>query len=416
MDRLAKIEQFYNSFREISRLFHSSANPQEVLEVVVWKAVEAVGAKGAVLRLLNEATQELELVASYGLSQAYLAKGPVYNRNTRHDLDYANRIIIIEDMAADPRIQYPMEAEQEGVRMLVDVPLLFREQLAGRLRIFLDQARPFASDEKDFLESVAQLCACSIEKSRLMEAQKFKYDLLALHTEKLSALGRMAAGIAHEINNPLAGILLYSSNLFKKVTEDGPLREGLGIIMRETQRCKSIIQELLEFARDQESHKAPADVTGIIQKSLNILENEFRLRHIRIEKDFAPDLGESCVDANQVEQVFVNLLLNAAQAIDDKGEITIRSRMDRARQEVVVDVIDTGCGIPAEHLGRIFEPFFSTKKNGSGLGLAVSFGIIQNHQGRLEVVSLPGQGSRFRVVLPALQKSPNSESHDCGTR
>jgi signal transduction histidine kinase len=416
MDRFAKIECFYNSFREISRLFHSSANPQEVLDVVVWKAAEAVDAKGAVLRLVNEATQELELVAAYGLSQAYLAKGPVYNKNTRHDLDHVNRIILIEEMATDTRIQYPREAEREGVRMLVDVPLLFREQLAGRLRIFFEQARPFADDEKDFLESVAQLCACSIEKARLMEAQKFKYDLLALHTEKLSALGRMAAGIAHEINNPLAGILLFSSNLFKKVPDEGPLKEGLGIIMRETQRCKFIIQELLEFARDQEPHKVPANISTIIQQSLNILENEFRLRHIRIEKDFAADLGDCCVDANQLEQVFVNLLLNAAQAIDDKGEITIRSRMDRARREIVVDVIDTGCGIPDELLGRIFEPFFSTKKNGSGLGLAVSFGIIQNHQGRLEASSQPGQGSQFRVVLPVIQKSPSSESHDCGTR
>jgi signal transduction histidine kinase len=408
MDRFTKIERFYNSFREISRLFHSSANPQEVLDVVVWKAAEAVDAKGAVLRLVNEATQELELAAAYGLSQDYLDKGPVYDRSSRHDLDHEKRIIIIDNLATDPRVQYPREAEQEGVRMLVDVPLLFREHLAGRLRIFLDQARPFADDEKDFLESVAQLCACSIEKARLMEAQKSKYDLLALHTEKLSALGRMAAGIAHEINNPLAGVLLFSSNLFKKVPQEGPLKEGLGIIMRETQRCKIIIQELLEFARDKEPHKAPASITTIIRKSLNILENEFRLRHIRVEKDLAADLGDSCVDANQLEQVFVNLLLNAAQAIEDQGTITVRSHMDRARREIVVDVMDTGCGIPAEHLDRIFEPFFSTKKNGSGLGLAVSFGIIQNHQGRLEVTSQPSRGSQFTVALPVTQGSPKA--------
>jgi len=405
MERSAKIEFFYNSFREISRLFHSSASPQEVLDVVAWKAVQAVDAKGAVLRLVNETTQELELVASYGLSQTYLDKGPVYSSKAGHNLDHEKRIIVIEDMAADPRVQYPKEAEREGVRMLVDVPLLFRENIAGRLRIFLERARPFGDDEKDFLESVAQLCACSIEKARLVEAQKSKYDLLSLHTEKLSALGRMAAGIAHEINNPLAGILLYSSNLYKKVPEEGPLKEGLGIIMRETQRCKLIIKELLEFARDQEPHIAPASITAILQKSLTILENEFLLRHIQIEKDFAVDLLDICVDANQLEQVFVNLLLNASQAIGDKGRITLRTRMDPARAEIIVDVIDTGCGIPQEHLGRIFEPFFSTKKNGSGLGLAVSFGIIQNHQGRLEVTSTPRQGSQFKVILPANPKA-----------
>ena len=171
--------------------------------------------------------------------------------------------------------------------------------------------------------------------------------------------------------------------------------------MRETQRCKFIIQELLEFARDKEPRKIPASITTILQKSLNILENEFRLRHIRIEKDLTSALPESCIDANQLEQVFVNLLLNAAQAIDDNGTITIRTRMNPARHELVVDIIDTGCGIPTENFSKIFEPFFSTKKNGSGLGLAVSFGIIKNHQGRLEVSSRPGQGSQFTVALPA---------------
>jgi signal transduction histidine kinase len=204
----------------------------------------------------------------------------------------------------------------------------------------------------------------------------------------------------------LAGILLFSSNLHKKVPDKGPLKDGLAIIMRETQRCKSIIQGLLEFARDREPRKVAASIPTIIHKALKIMENEFRLRHIRIEKDFAADLRESCIDADQMEQVFINLLLNAAQAIDDSGVITIRCRMDSTPQAIVIEVIDTGCGIPAEHLDRIFDPFYSTKKNGSGLGLAVSFGIIQSHQGRLEVSSQPAQGSKFTVWLPIAEEIP----------
>jgi signal transduction histidine kinase len=184
------------------------------------------------------------------------------------------------------------------------------------------------------------------------------------------------------------------------------LKEGLEIIMQETQRCKSIIQGLLDFASDKEPRKTLADITTIIQQSLNILENEFRLRHISIVKDFARSPQDSCVDANQLEQVFVNLLLNAAQAIDDNGTITIRSRPNPARREIAVDVIDTGCGIPPENLSKIFEPFFSTQKNGSGLGLAVSFGIIKNHGGRLEVSSRPGEGAQFTVTLPLVPDQP----------
>jgi len=397
------LEVFYNTFREVSKVVHSSSDLKEVLDLVVWKATEALNAKGAILRILNLDTEKLELSAAYNLSDAFLSKGLVSKKNLITDLYRQSRVIVILDIHHDPRIHYPQEAEREGVRMVLDTSLSFRNHIAGILRIYFAEARAVSDEERDFLVSLADQCALAIEKNRLIEAQKSKYDLLALQTEKLSALGRMAAGIAHEINNPLAGILLFSSNLFKKVPDEGPLKEGLGIIMRETQRCKFIIQELLEFARDKEPRKTSANITTIIQKSLNILENEFRLRHIRIEKDFAPDLQDSCVDANQLEQVFVNLLLNAAQAIDDNGTITIRSRMNSARREIAVDVIDTGCGIPAEHLGQIFEPFFSTKKNGSGLGLAVSFGIIKNHQGRLEVFSRPGQGAHFTVALPLTQ-------------
>jgi signal transduction histidine kinase len=404
----ADIQVFYDTFREVSKMVHSSTNLKEVLDLVVWKATEALRAKGAILRILNLVTNELELSAAFNLSEAYLAKGPVTQKNLITDLHRQSRVIVIEDLHHDPRIHYPQEAESEGIRMVLDTSLSFREHIAGILRIYFGEVRPVADKERDFMVSLADQCAIAIEKARLIEAQKSKYDLLALHTEKLSALGRMAAGIAHEINNPLAGILLFSSNLFKKVDDEGPLKEGLGIIIRETQRCKFIIQELLEFARDKEPHKAPASITAIIQKSLNILENEFRLRHIQIEKILTAELGDSCVDSNQLEQVFVNLLLNAAQAIDDQGKITIRSRIDHARREIAVDVIDTGCGIPTEHLGRIFEPFFSTKKNGSGLGLAVSFGIIQNHQGRLRVSSQPGRGSHFTVVLPIAEETPRT--------
>jgi len=404
------IEVFYNTFREISKAVHSSTDLKEVLDLAVWKATDALGAKGAILRILNLDTDELELSAAYNLSESYLAKGPVTQKSLIIDLYKEKRVVVIEDIYHDPRITYPLEVEREGIRLVLDTSLSFRDRIAGILRIYLSEVRPVSEGERDFLVSLADQCAIAIEKARLIEAQKSKYDRLALQTEKLSALGRMAAGIAHEINNPLAGILLFSSNLHKKVPDKGPLKEGLAIIMRETQRCKSIIQGLLEFARDREPQKAAASLPAIIHKALNIMENEFRLRHIRIEKDFAPDLRESCIDADQMEQVFINLLLNAAQAIDDNGVITIRSRMSSNLQTIVIEVIDTGCGIPAEHLDRIFDPFYSTKKNGSGLGLSVSFGIIQSHQGRLEVSSQPGRGSKFTVWLPIAEGTPETRT------
>jgi signal transduction histidine kinase len=210
----------------------------------------------------------------------------------------------------------------------------------------------------------------------------------------------MAAGIAHEINNPLAGILLFSTNMRKKAPEDGTIREGLEIIIRETQRCKGIIQDLLEFSRDKEPKKVFAGINDIIEKSLNILNNEFRLRHISIEKDLADDMPDIPLDINLMQQVLVNLLINAVEAIQENGKINIRSFMSPDQRVEKIEIADTGRGIPGNHLVKIFDPFFSTKKNGTGLGLAVSYGIVQKHDGHIHVSSEPEQGTSFTIEIP----------------
>ena len=399
----SKISVFYNTFREISSLVHSSSDVREILELVVWKASEMLNAKGALLRILNLQTKEFELSAAYGLSETYLSKGPVTQQNIINDYYKKKPFAIIDDILTDKRIQYPREAHQEGIRMILDLPLVFRDNIAGLLRVYFPALRQFEEDEHDFAVALAQQCACAIDKARLIEEQQARYDQLALHTEKLSALGRMAAGIAHEINNPLAGILLYSSNLYKKIPDDSLLKEGMEIIIREAQRCKIIIQDLLEFARDREPKKAMADINQVIDHAVEMLENEFLLRHIQLKIAYSKNLKTGMLDENQLQQVFVNLFLNAAHAIDQDGTIEIRTRPDSAGEHVIIEVQDSGCGIPTEHLNKIFEPFFSTKKNGSGLGLAVSYGIIRNHQGELTVESQPGKGTCITITLPMRQ-------------
>jgi signal transduction histidine kinase len=200
--------------------------------------------------------------------------------------------------------------------MMLDVPLSVDYDILGIMRIFLAEERVFTDDEMSFMIYIAEQCACAIQKARFIEQQKAKYDQLALQTEKLSALGRMAAGIAHEINNPLAGILLFSTNMAKKVPPEGPLKSGLDTIVRETVRCKSIIQELLEFSRDREPRKIVTDVNEVIKKALIILENEFHLKHIRLEQELDERIERMCLDVNQIELVFVNFLINAVLATD----------------------------------------------------------------------------------------------------
>jgi two-component system NtrC family sensor kinase len=399
------IEAFYHIFRDISKSVHSSSDVKEVLDLVVRKSCEVVKAKGAILRILNLETSELDLSAAYGLSEEYLSKGHISSKNRLYALYRFNKVFVIKDVQTDPRVMYREAAKLEGIRMMLDLPLTIENNFIGIIRIFFSQLRDFSEEELNFLVSISEQCALALDKARLIEKQKAQYMQLSLQTEKMAALGRMAAAIAHEINNPLAGILLFSTNLAKKAPQEGPFKEGLGIIIHETIRCKSIIQELLEFSREREPQKALKNINDVMNKALSILENEFRLHHISTEKALSAGLPDTLLDINQMEQVFVNLLLNAVEAIQEKGVITIKSYLDRSQTCAIIEIIDTGCGIAPDDLNKIFEPFFSTKPKGTGLGLAVSYGIVRNHQGDIKVSSQPGSGTCFTIEIPVTREA-----------
>jgi signal transduction histidine kinase len=400
MTASTKFENYFLVFRDIIRAMHSSTSLKEVLHVVVTKSAEVLDAKGALLRILNKDTNQFDVRAAWGLGERYLSKGPVTTEKLLADTRELHKVKIISDIWHAPRVEYPQEAWDEGIRMIIDVPLAVTEQMIGLIRIYLTEQRDFSDDELDFIITVAQQCACIIERVQLMENQQARFDHLATQMDKMSSLGRMAAGIAHEINNPLTGILLYSSNMSKKVPAGGSIDEGLNIIIQETQRCKTIIQGLLEFARDREPQMVSASVNDIMEKALGIVDNEFRLRHVTKNVQLAGGMLRTMLDENQIEQVFINLLLNALHAVEGNGIITVKSGVDSVREKVRVEISDNGCGIAANEIKKIFEPFYSTKNKGTGLGLAVSYGIVKNHEGDIQVFSIPGKVTRFTVELP----------------
>ncbi len=400
----------YKAFRDIISVVHSSIHLEDVMDLVAWKATEILDAKGAILRLLNIDTDELEISAYYGISEAYLAKGPVSHHRTITDVCRQKKVITIEDILNDPRVQYPQEARAEGYRFIIDVPLSVADDVVGILRLYFSEVHHFSEVELDWIIAIAEQCSCALGKARLIDTYEFKYHELATQTEKLTALGRMAAGIAHEINNPLAGVLLYSSNMIKKVPKGDALEEGLQVIIDETIRCRKIIQELLEFSKGREPTKVPTNINDIIDKAMNILENEFLLNRIEVGKNLDPELPDIMADGSQMEQVFVNLLINAVQAVPEGGTIQVKSSLNEAESSVSIEVKDNGPGIGRKEQAKIFEPFFSTKPNGTGLGLSVSYGIVRNHQGNISVESLPGGGTRFLIKIPFTQKD-SKEMH-----
>lgn len=405
MEPQISFDHYYRVLRDISTSLRSDNLVKDVLDTLVRKSAEALNAQGAFLLILNLESHQLEQCASVGLGELgekYLFRNPIPKEQIITDLCRTNKIIVIPDIMHDSRIQFPQQAAAEGFRMAIDAPLCIGDDIIGILRLYLTEPRELHEEELHLLNLIAEQGAFAIGKAQLLEGQRSRYDQLALQTEKLSALGRLAAGVAHEINNPLAGILLFSSNMLKKVPEPGPIRDGLELIVQETIRCKRIIQELLEFSRESEPNVESANLNDTLERALHILDNELKLRHIQLVKRLSGRLPEVLMDKNQIEQVVVNLLMNAVQAIEEQGVITISSEGLPGDEGVRVTLSDTGCGIPPENITRIFEPFFSTKVKGTGLGLAVSYGIIKKHQGRIYATPGPGgKGAVFTLEIPA---------------
>jgi two-component system, NtrC family, sensor kinase len=221
-----------------------------------------------------------------------------------------------------------------------------------------------------------------------------------VQSEKLASLGKMAAGVAHEINNPLTSILLNTHLLLEKNPVDPAARESLTMIADETSRCAQIVRGLLEFSRMTPSRTAPASVNDIVDRTVQLLEKQALIRNIVILKNLEPGLPPLELDKNKIQQVFSNLTINACEAMAEGGTLTVTSRSSADGLGVEVEFADTGVGIPKENLSKLFDPFFSTKSFGTGLGLAVSYGIVRRRGGTIEVRSDVGRGSAFTVKLP----------------
>lgn len=223
-----------------------------------------------------------------------------------------------------------------------------------------------------------------------------------LQADKLASIGQLAAGVAHEINNPLGIILGYTQLLIREEPEGTERREDLKTIEKHTRTCKTIVEDLLSFARRSHTKKEPTSLHEIIEEVLSVVRHNLELRRIRVDVRFDPEVRAVVVDKDKMRQVFMNLIMNAQQAIGKDGRISIGTFLDDDGKHVRVSVSDTGVGIDPRHLPRIFDPFFTTKSTGegTGLGLSVSYGIVKDHGGEILVESEPGKGSVFTVLLP----------------
>ncbi len=221
-------------------------------------------------------------------------------------------------------------------------------------------------------------------------------------SEKMASLGQLAAGVAHEINNPLTGVLFYASLLLERGDLDTNAKQDLGYIVEDANRCRNIVKSLLVYSRSADSQKNIVQINEIVLKSLKLIRDQKKFQNIRIQKYLAEDLMLINADTNKLNQVVINLVINAADAITGNGTITLNTYRDKPNKKVFLEIKDTGSGIPHTNLSKIFDPFFTTKEVGksTGLGLSIVYGIIEEHGGKISVKRTGAKGTTFVMEFP----------------
>lgn len=277
-------------------------------------------------------------------------------------------------------------------------------KIQGEIR-YMDTVRFPLLDYKGDITGVCSIARDVTEQKQLQSA--------VLHSEKLAAIGKLAAGVAHELNNPLTGILTFAEELKMDADPLDPIVEDFNIIIHEAMRCRQIVRDLLDYARLEKPQRKKRNINTVIERSLSLVQRQAAFHDVFIDLHLGLNLPDVNVDSNQMQQVFLNLIMNAAEAMKNEGTITISSGVIDQGHTVEVSVKDQGHGISPEKLQEIFEPFFSTKgQQGNGLGLSVVQGIVEQHGGKIKVESQAGVGSTFTVVLPAVRIENRSVTNE----
>ncbi|MDD5284588.1 MAG: ATP-binding protein [Desulfuromonadaceae bacterium] len=276
------------------------------------------------------------------------------------------------------------------------VPVSSRDELGELSEAFNLMTNNLGNARKELEEWGASLELKVEERTRevkIIENQLFR-------SEKLASLGQLVAGIAHEINNPLTGILLFASIVSSDKRLDPALIADIDRIISETSRCADIVKRLLEFSRESVAHKESFSLNKKMEEVIALMYQHPNFQNINFIKVCAPYLPDVIADPAQIQQVLVNLFINASQAMPEGGDLKLSTRMSPDGGYVCIEIKDTGHGIPEENLNRIFDPFFTTKTDGTGLGLSISYGIVENNGGKLEVKSRVDEGTAFTLMLP----------------
>lgn len=396
----------------------------EILRAVLKGVTKNIGFDRARLYLINEKRNCLECKMAVGVDEDEI-KGITLPLDV-DDSILARSVIekrpfIVRDVAKDTRVNKTLK-EKFNLKSLIVVPVMTKEKVFGA--ISADNVKPHKKISKEAFESVialSQQASLAIHhafrykelkelsqkmEERIKEAQNElrKTEMELFRAEKLAALGQLAAGFAHEIRNPLTSINLLIQSLIEKLPKNETYIEDLNVIEGEIERIDEIINQFLRFAKPSQPILERIEIIPILEEVLQLLKLQIEKQKIIVKREFSK-LPPIIIDKEQIRQVFLNLILNAIQAMPDGGELKLGGQLSGEGRFVKLQFKDSGIGIPQEHIGRIFDPFYTTKDNGIGLGLSIVHRIIDQHQGRIEVDSNLGKGTLFTIWLPTGNES-----------
>ena len=407
-EQLRQKARLFESLASVSQTINSTLNLDDALNVITREACVLMNAKMCSLMLLDDSRQSLDLRASHGAGETYLRKPRLsIDESLLGVVVRRKKPVQVENVQISTRYQHITVARREGLVALLSVPLLYAGNAIGTLNIYTGQPYSFSNEEIRILSALAELSAIAIEKARLYERLVDVEEQLR-QNEKLSALGLLAAEVAHEIRNPLTVLKMLYHSLDLKFPSGDPRAKDARIIDQKIEHLNRIVEQVLAFARTTEPQLALVNLNHLIDELALLVRHKLKHQNVQLVLELDPVLPQIRGDAGQLEQAFLNLILNGVEAMPQGGALRICSRVQRGRSgrspsHVAIDFADSGHGMTEEQRRRAFtSPLVSTKAKGTGLGLAIVGRVIEAHRGTIKIKSRAAQGTTITLLLPIL--------------
>ena len=399
-EQIRQKARLFETLVNVSKTINSTVNLDDVLNVITREACHLMDGKLCSLLMLDDAREWLELRSSYGAGETYINKprlavedsllGTVVRRK---------KPMQVENVQLSTRYQHIEVARQEGLISLLSVPLDFAGKCIGTLNVYTAQQHSFSNEEIRILAALAEFSGIAIEKARLYERIVDIEEQLR-QSEKLSALGLLAAEVAHEIRNPLTVIKMLFHSLNLQFPDSDPRNRDVEVMRERIDHLNKSVDQILSFARTAEPELASVSLNGVVEDLALLVRHKLKNHGIKFVTQLALDLPEVLADAAQLNQALLNLVLNAVDAMPHGGTLTIQTGLAPEKQ-LFLELKDTGTGMTAEQQAGAFRSLLqTTKKRGTGIGLAIVSKIIEAHHGQISVSSVPKNGTTFRIVLP----------------